>query len=169
MCPRLSPMRYPLALFWKTVAALVLTCGALQARTFLPSQLNAEPQKYDGKTLTVRGFVVLAPEGHNLRDSKAIYDKFAEAFDSNAKYDPSFDLRDYEGYCLTIANPSFLYDHIQEYRSKTLVLRGRFVAKYLRPDQIDLGACPLPTGFYVDIDDLRRRYPPKSGRPAGHP
>jgi hypothetical protein len=36
----------------------------------LPSELAANPEKYDGKHVSVRGYVVLGPEARNIFDSE---------------------------------------------------------------------------------------------------
>ena len=69
------------------------------------------------------------------------------------------DPKAYDEYCLTIANPGFLFRNEKSVNKKTLVIRGKFIDNYLGPRDIDLGACALATGFIIDEDDLRYRYP----------
>lgn len=40
------------------------------AETVLPSELVAHPEKYDGKHVDVRGYIVLGPEARNIFDSE---------------------------------------------------------------------------------------------------
>lgn len=61
------------------LALLVLTetsgCSAIlvanrETETVLPSELVAHPEKYDGKHVDVRGYIVLGPEARNIFDSE---------------------------------------------------------------------------------------------------
>jgi hypothetical protein len=38
--------------------------------TVLPSELTAHPERYDGKHVDVRGYIVLGPESRNIFDSE---------------------------------------------------------------------------------------------------
>lgn len=136
---------------------LALT-GCAGPEVLSPTQLNSSPSLYNGQRVTVRGYVVIAPEGHNLRDSKKAYDEFAAHYDVNAKPDPSFDPRSHQEECLTIANTAVFREHSSAFQGKTLVFRGRFVGHYLNDNEIDLGACPLNTAILIDIDYLKARY-----------
>jgi hypothetical protein len=44
--------------------------AAQGARAASPSELAADPEKYDGKHVDVRGYVVLGPEKRNIFDSE---------------------------------------------------------------------------------------------------
>ena len=46
------------------------TLAARSAPTLLPSELAASPDKYDGKHVDVRGYVVVGPESRNIFDSE---------------------------------------------------------------------------------------------------
>jgi hypothetical protein len=131
-----------------------MSAGA-QQQVLSPSELNTHPAAFQHKTVTVRGYVTLEPEGHNLYESKALSDEFDKGWDSGSK---SFDQRKYTNYCLTIANPGLMYRNRDTLKGKTLVVKGEFLADYLTPNKIDLGACPLPTAILIDMDDFRRRY-----------
>jgi hypothetical protein len=120
-----------------------------------PSQLNKSPRKYDGREVVVTGFVTLVSEGHTLYESQALDEEFRRRWDSGKS---DFDPRDYVQYCLTIANWELMYKHKRALAGKTLTLKGIFVANYLDQHKLDTGACPLPTGFLVNEDDLERRY-----------
>jgi len=102
----------------------------------------------------VRGFITLAPEGHVLYESQELDAEFARKLQSGGR----FDLKKYEKYCLTIANPDFFYEHKSELNKKTLVVQGKFIDDYLDGNSVDLGACPLPTGLIIDVEDFRKRY-----------
>jgi hypothetical protein len=51
--------------------SLPWSSSAIEQRTVLPSDLAADPLKYDGKHVTVRGYIVLKPESRNIFDSEA--------------------------------------------------------------------------------------------------
>ncbi|MDR0779079.1 MAG: hypothetical protein LBF16_00065 [Pseudomonadales bacterium] len=46
---------------------------AISEGTLLPSELAKRPEKYDGKHVDVRGYVVIGPERRNIFDSKKGY------------------------------------------------------------------------------------------------
>jgi hypothetical protein len=48
--------------------------AAQNEETLLPSELAAHPEKYDGKHVDVRGYIVLGPETRNIADSEEGYD-----------------------------------------------------------------------------------------------
>lgn len=119
-----------------------------------PSELNAKPSIYDGKYITVEGYIIIKPSAHVLYESKAIQMNFERLWNSN---NPSFDPRSFFKYCVTIANRNDLVnlstrlpDHVS--------VRAKFIAKYLDDRHFDPGSCPLPTAVIIDVDDLKRRY-----------
>ncbi|RUL68510.1 hypothetical protein [Dyella choica] len=139
-----------------SVALLLVTVSACaQQQVFSPSELNAHPAAFQHKKVTVRGYVTLKPEGHNLYESKALSDEFNKVWDSGSM---SLDQRKYTHYCLTIANPGLMYRNRDTLKGKTLVVKGEFLADHITPHKIDLGACPLPTSILIDMNDLKRRY-----------
>jgi len=143
-------------------AAVLIFCASCSdmpsnsSSVFAPSTLNSNPALYDGKTVEVKGFVILAAEAHDLYESRALHEEMAKGFDppTNGRFDP----KPYLKYCLTIENPNFFYENAAQLDQKTLVLKGRFDQTYLHDNQIDLGACALRTGIFVDVDDLRARF-----------
>jgi hypothetical protein len=121
-----------------------------------PSTLNSNPSVYDGKIIDVKGFVILAPEAHVLYESKELHEEMAKGYDPSlsGRFDPT----PYLKYCLTIENPDFFTQNAALLDRKTLVLRGRFDQTYLHDNEIDLGACALRSGIFVDVHDLITRY-----------
>jgi hypothetical protein len=122
-----------------------------------PSEINSDPAVYDGVDVFVRGYILVAPGegGHALYESKEL----SEEFDRKLKSGRSdFQPGDYSKYCLTIANPEIFLLNQKAVRAKTLVVKGKVNATYLR-DMIDLGACVLAPAIEVDVADLERRYP----------
>lgn len=130
----------------------IAACGCTsaigsQGTALRPSQLNAHPERYDGRMVAVRGFLIIKPESHVLYESRALSDEYARRWRSE---DPSFDPKDYNKYCLTIANPQF-FDRIKrQVAGSVFTVRGKFLATYRGPRDIDIGSCALPTGILVD-------------------
>jgi hypothetical protein len=114
------------------------------AKIFRTSELNANPDYYDGKEIIVRGYTVLTPEAHILYESKSLNDKWIKAVNENAN---NFDPKAWRKYCLTIANPRLLLDHSATLADKTIVLRRIFLSHYLDGQSVDIGACPLPAAI----------------------
>lgn len=112
-----------------------------------PSELNSNISNFSGKNVTVKGYVTLEPEGHNLYESKELKTEFARRWESDEK---DFDPKKYIKYCLTIANPDFLYRRRESLAGKTLVVKGKFIGNYTGPNNFDIGACPLPTAIFID-------------------
>jgi hypothetical protein len=139
------------------IGIFIASCSSisLHGKSLTPSQLNDNPTRYNGKFVEVRGFVTLAPEGHVLYESQALSAEFKRGWKSGSR---AFDVRKYEKYCLTIANPGLLYKNRASVNGKTITVRGKFIDNYLDGTVIDLGACPLPTAIVVDDADLERRY-----------
>ena len=152
-------MKAPLLVCFRVGLLLVAISSYAQEKVLSPSELNANPYAFQHKTIAIRGYVTLEPEGHNLYESKALKDEFDREWDSNAK---GFNPNSYDKYCLTIANPGLMYRNRDTLKGKTLVVPGEFLADYndyKKNRAIDLWACPLPTGILIDTGDLKRRYP----------
>jgi hypothetical protein len=138
---------------------LVATCVSAQKQMLSPSELNAHPATFQHKTVIVKGYVILEPEGHALYESKELNDELSKRWDSG---DKSFNSRKYDKYCLTIANPGLMYRNRDTLKGKTLIVTGEFLADYndfKKNHAMDFWACPLPTGILIDMDDFKRRYP----------
>jgi hypothetical protein len=143
--------------FLALLASLTMGCthtAPAQERALTPSNLNLNPEKYSGQEVIVQGYLTLGPEAHNIYESESLKREFEKRWDTDDGFDP----KAYVKYCLTIANPDFLYSRKGEIAGKTIVVKGRFIEKYL-DGRIDLGACPLPTAILIDEADLRQRYP----------
>ncbi|WP_139942870.1 hypothetical protein [Fulvimonas soli] len=143
------------------VLAAALPSGRLQASeheaALSPSALNGNPSQYNRKTVTVRGCITLVAEGRNIYESqniKAEFDRHVAAGGAD-----NFKPREWDKYCLTIANPGPMDKHPSVFDKQTLTIKGKFVDDYLTPRTLDLGACPLPTAIFIDYTDLRKRYP----------
>lgn len=149
-------MRTHLVLFFALAAcAGCAHTGAPKTSGVTPSELNTHPHQYHEKNVLIRGYMTLAPEAHNLYESRKLALEFERRWD---REDPTFDPAKYDNYCLTIANPDELMSKREALNGTTITVKGKFLADYL-DGKIDLGACPLPTAIVVDMDDLRRRYP----------
>jgi hypothetical protein len=141
---------------WRKISLWVLSGLFVTGCSFTPSQLNANPALYGGKTVVVRGFVKLTPEVHVLYESRAHND---ELHRESASGNPGFGLGKDEKYCVTIANPELLYKNRATVTAKKIVVQGKFIDTYQVGETVDLGACPLPTAIIIDNDALVRRYP----------
>lgn len=141
---------------WKKVIILVLTGLLVTGCSFTPSQLNANPGRYNGRTVVVRGFIGLAPEAHVLYESGALGGEVQRERESGNR---GFGVRKYEKYCVTIANPELLYKNRATVNAKTIVLQGKFIDNYQIGNTVNLGACPLPTAIIIDNAALALRYP----------
>lgn len=140
---------------WKRIIPLGLIGLLVSGCAFTPRQLNANPGRYSGETVVVRGFIKLSPETHVLYESRALYDEFQRGSGSGS---PRFDARKYEKYCVTIANPELLYKNRATVNAETIVIQGKFIDNYLNGKTVELGACPLPTAIFIDNASLARRY-----------
>ncbi|HZT02021.1 MAG TPA: hypothetical protein VFA39_07155 [Steroidobacteraceae bacterium] len=141
---------------WKKMILLELAGLLLTGCAFTPSQLNANPARYSGIVVVVRGFVKLAPETHVLYESQALNGEVQRGQESGNR---GFDRRKYAKYCVTIANPELLYKNRTAVDAKTLIFRGKFIDDYQSGKTVDLGECPLPTAIMIDYAALARRYP----------
>jgi hypothetical protein len=125
------------------------------AKIFRTSELNANPDYYDCKEISVRGYIVLTPEAHILYESKSLNEKWMKAVKENKE---NFDPKAWRKYCLTIANPRLLLNHSDALTGKTFVLTGTFLSHYLDGQLVDIGACPLPTAILLDEAEFKRTY-----------
>lgn len=142
---------------WKKIILSVLTGLLITGCAFFtPSQLNAHPDRYSGITVVVRGFVKLTPEVHVLYESRAIDGEVQREWESG---NGGIDVRKYEKYCVTIANPELLYKNRATVNARTIIFQGKFIDDYQIGKTVDLGACPLPTAIIIDNAALARRYP----------
>ena len=144
------------AIFAALIVLVCAVCPSLADTKILsPSQVNSDPAQFEGREITVRGYVVLALEAHILYESKSLNDKWRAEVKANKA---SFDPKAWSKYCLTIANPGLLNQNEKRFAGKTLVLKGTLLSHYLDSSTIDLGACPRPTAIQIDEDDFKRRY-----------
>jgi hypothetical protein len=141
---------------WKKMILLELAGLFLTGRAFTPSQLNANPARYSGIIVVVRGFVKLAPETHVLYESKTLNSEVQRVQEPRNR---GFDRKMYAKYCVTIANPELLYKNRAAIDAKTLIFQGKFIDDYQSGKTVDRGACPLPTAIMIDYAALVRRYP----------
>lgn len=105
-----------------------------------PSQVNANPERFDGQRIAVRGLVLLSSNSHSLYESRELLDEFKRRIGSEEDFGPA-QFEEYDKYCLTIANPRKLFDDPSRYRGHVVVFYGTFVKDFLSEDVIDLGAC----------------------------
>lgn len=141
---------------WPKIILAVLTGLFVTDCSFTPSQLNANPTRYNGQIVVVRGFVKLAPEAHVLYDSRALDGEVQRAWKSGNGH---VDVRKYAKYCVTIANPELLYENRAAINEKTITFQAKFINNYQIGKTVDLGACPFPTAIIINNAALTRRYP----------
>lgn len=148
--------RTPLCLAFCVLIASGCSLHPVQPEPRSPRELNTNAVHYNGQTVVVRGYVQLAPEAHVLYQSQVLSAAFRKGMESNSR---DFNVKKYNKYCLTIANPGLLYKNRSTVNGKTLTFRGKFIDNYLDGHTVDLGARPLPTAIVIDEHDLKRRYP----------
>lgn len=94
--------------------------ASIDLPTTLPSELVANPDKFDGKHVNVRGYVVITPEGRNIFDTKV---------GSKSR----------EGACLGLAGPSSEFTQFQQRYVKNL--SGIFRKKICGAEDVCLYWC----------------------------
>jgi hypothetical protein len=107
------------------LAAIGLGCSqrliaAQNEQTLLPSELAANPEKYDGKHVKVRGYIVLGPEARNIAD-------FDEGYN------------DRHGACLGLDGPESMFTGVS--RHYTQKISGIFRRKLCRDNDVCLNWC----------------------------
>lgn len=104
-------------------ALFILAVNVAQGRELKPRELNANADRYDGKSVRVRGWLIIKPEGYWIFDSKAA----SEADSKSAK----------DGDCVSYFGP--IGDLT---RGRMEVLRGTFWKDFTKSlNMIDLGTC----------------------------
>jgi hypothetical protein len=140
--------------------AVLALAGLLETGcSFTPTQLNADPVRFSGETVVVRGYVFLAPGVHVLCASRAPFLTNQNEMIVGKK---PFDVNQYEKYCMTIENPEVLYIGNATADSKSIVLRGKFNGNCKSRDTRRLDLCTLPTSIVIDNRALVREYPSHS-------
>ena len=114
-----------------------------------PSQVNAEPGRFDGQQITVKGFVLLSSNSHSLYESRELFQEWETRLHTDENFDRS-QREKYDSYCLTIANPGRLWEDPTRFRGKVVMLRGTFIREYITDNTIDLGACRTRGALHVD-------------------
>lgn len=105
-------------------AAITTGCSEMPvlaaSKTVLPSELAAHPEKYNGKHVDVRGYVVVGSENRNIFDSES------------GATDP-------RGACLGLAGPASMFDTFHRHYIKKL--SGVFRQSLCGKDDICLYWC----------------------------
>ena len=70
-------------------------------------------------------------------------------------------LRDFHSYCLTFVNWREATEIVKHLDNVEITVVGEVVT-IDTSQAIDFGSCSLPTGIWVDIGDLRKRYSSRS-------
>ena len=122
---------------------------------FTPRQLNAHPERYEGITVVLRGVVKLTAKAHVVCESRVPGGDFQQRKEPTGR---SIEVNPYESYCVTIANPEFMFANLATFNTKRLTVQGRFVAHYQIGKTVDSDASPFLTAIIIDNAALRRRY-----------
>jgi len=126
-------------------------------------ELNSNPGKYHGKTVYVRGYLLLSPvPSHNFYNSKEEDEIGDQAYKNHNPFFGRFDYRKSEINCVAIANPYGLLRQISRLDRATVIIKGEYISDfYLLEPVIDFGACSITSGpaLVMDYDDFKRRYP----------
>jgi hypothetical protein len=93
-----------------------------------PSELAANPDRFDGKHVNVKGYIVIAPESRNIFDSKT-------------------KSRDRNGVCLGLAGPNTIFTRFHEH--STTRISGTFRKKLCGPTDVCLYWCGV-SGIELD-------------------
>jgi hypothetical protein len=102
---------------------------AQSEQTLLPSELAANPEKYDGKHVNVRGYIVLGPEARNIADSDEGYN-------------------DRHGACLGLDGPEAMFTAFS--RHYTQKISGIFRRKLCGDNDVCLYWCSA-SGIELDM------------------
>ena len=117
-----------------------------------PSDVNLNADRYVGKRVEVTGLLRFQTHGHSLFESKLLEDEFARGLKR-----PGFDARSFDLYCLTFVNWREAVELVKHLDNEEITVVGEVVT--IDTSQVtDFGSCSLPTGIWVDINDLRKRY-----------
>jgi hypothetical protein len=118
-----------------------------------PSDINREFASYVGKRVEVTGLLRFRMHGHSLFESKRLEDEFARGLET-----PGFDPRGFDRYCLTFVNWREATEIAKHLDDEEITVVGEVVT-IETSHGVDPGSCALPTGIWIDVGNLRQRYP----------
>lgn len=122
---------YLLAISASVLAIQTLGCAGAQILT--PSELNADPNKYDDQKVHLRGWVVIEFEEYHIWDSKAAHDKSATSSGMASKE------------CI-----SYLGSTKNRMMGRMEILYGTFWKDFAKSlNAVDMGTC---NGSGLDVD-----------------
>lgn len=127
----------------------------VSACSFTPNQITADSARFNAMIVVVRGVVRLAPHEGVLCESKAQATALQSSLDSDGCRS---DIRNYERYCLAIANPELLLKNSVTINSKMLVLRGKIIDSKRSKSVVDPNDCSLRAAIVIDNAALAQRY-----------
>ena len=120
--------------------------------TVRPSEINQNIDNYVGRKVEVSGLLRFRTHGHSMFESSQLEDAFARGLKT-----PGFDPRGFDKYCLTFVNWREAAEIAKHLDDEEITIVGEVVTIEASLGT-DVGSCPLPTGVWVDISDLRKRY-----------
>lgn len=103
-----------------------------------PSDINRAPDQYDGRKVTVKGFLTVRTSAHNFVDSRQARDDLA----NRLKRGEHVDLPAYAQQCLTVISDSNVPVSPRAADGIEAVGTGKYIANYLDGTVLDPGACP---------------------------
>ena len=132
------------------VAWLGAAAPSAAADALRPSDLNKNPEKYDGQKVVVEGILLInLPRNDHL---KAIYDSgFRRAW---VHFKSKLGVRYGEEHpdigCVSIDNPEMIWDSIKNPRYRHVRIKGEFIAHYESVYDLISGTCATGTGIWVE-------------------
>ena len=140
-----------IALFFILISCVSHTVVTKQ-NYLTPRELNSNSSKYDGKTVLVRGYLLLGTNARSLFQSKERYDEYVKKWKENSS---ETELSKYDDDCLTLLNADLLFEKQNKLRNKTYTLRGVFEENYLDGTVVDLQACSKSALILEDAEVKR--------------
>lgn len=133
---------------------VVTALGSLVAGcSFTTSQLNADPERYDGAMVVVRGFLRLGNGTATLYDSEVQPQDVQRTCDEGCIHRRA---RSTTHSCIKIGNPEVFTPASERLTARTVVLQGKFVVRHATASQ---GSCRSAGVLLIDEIALARRFP----------
>ena len=116
-------------------------------------EINAHLGQFDGKEVTLTGYLLLGPEGHHqsVFESRAWWKKWESFFRPGGN---DIDQSVSTLHCLTIENGGFAERHMRALNHRVVTLHGRIDAQFFGPNDLNLWNCGNP-GLLVDERSIK--------------
>jgi hypothetical protein len=148
----ISRTRISLAIFSIMATVGICACAVssnVGAESLSPRELYSNPNLYDGRHITVYGYIT---NGRCIYQSRQRYEQFMSGLGGD---DDDFDAAQFDADAITIIGPLELLEHRQALSGKNAVVQGMFMANYLDGRMLDLHACGR-AAVVLNEGDLRR-------------